>query len=54
MPTRILDESRDGYLTDLGYGGDRFARVFNPCKSYHCQTLGCVRNYRSATAADAG
>jgi len=28
------------YLTDPAYGGDRFARVFNLCKTYRYQSLG--------------
>ncbi|HEU0188432.1 MAG TPA: RimK family protein [Gallionella sp.] len=28
------------YLTDPAFGGDRFVRVFNLCKSYRYQTLG--------------
>jgi glutathione synthase/RimK-type ligase-like ATP-grasp enzyme len=28
------------YLTDPAYGGDRYARVFNLCKSYRYQSLG--------------
>jgi len=28
------------YLTDPAFGGDRFARVYNLCKSYRYQTLG--------------
>lgn len=39
VPGVSVVPARD-YLTDPAYGGDRYARVFNLCKSYRYQSLG--------------